>query len=73
MILHVKCFATLEPFQPAGPAEVPDRATAAGAARTLGLPLDEVAIVFVNGAVAELDAVLSDGDEVKFFPVVGGG
>jgi molybdopterin converting factor small subunit len=39
----------------------------------LGVPLDEVKIVFVNGITRRFDHVLADGDRVGIFPPVGGG
>jgi len=39
----------------------------------LGLPPQEVRIVFVNGLIRDLSHPLQDGDEVSFFPSVGGG
>ncbi|MGE4551590.1 MAG: MoaD/ThiS family protein [Desulfovibrionaceae bacterium] len=74
MHLTVKAFATLSAFAPAGggyeaepPLSVGDLAT------RLGIPLDELHLVFVNNVRAELDRALADGDRVGFFPAVGGG
>jgi sulfur carrier protein ThiS len=39
-----------------------------------GIPLEEVQLVAVNGEVISLkNAVVSEGDEIKIFPAVGGG
>lgn len=75
MRITVKCFATLNRFQPADADAhpLPDGATAAELIRRLGVPPEEVAILFVNGAHAEPERVLADGDRVGLFPAVGGG
>ncbi|GAV23550.1 MoaD/ThiS family protein [Carboxydothermus pertinax] len=39
----------------------------------LGLPVNEVHFISVNGKMVEEDYVLSDKDEVIFFPNVSGG
>jgi sulfur carrier protein ThiS len=41
---------------------------------TAGVPLSEVQLVAINGGVVELmDALVSEGDQVKVFSPVGGG
>ncbi len=77
--VHVKLFATLRQYRPglglgeAFPVELPARATVGDLVQKLGLPGDEVKIVFVNGLFRELNHVLADGDELGIFPPVGGG
>jgi molybdopterin synthase sulfur carrier subunit len=77
--IHAKLFATLRPYRPglgigeAFPVELPDGATVGDLVRKLGLPEDQVKLVFVNGLFQELDHPLADGDEVGIFPPVGGG
>jgi molybdopterin converting factor small subunit len=39
----------------------------------LGVPLEEVQLVFVNGTKKEMDTVLTGGERVGVFPPVGGG
>ena len=39
----------------------------------LGIPPEELKLVFLNGLHAGLDAALKDGDRVGLFPAVGGG
>ncbi|MDR0465932.1 MAG: MoaD/ThiS family protein [Deltaproteobacteria bacterium] len=41
--------------------------------RALGIPAEEVAIVFVNGAHAAENTELRNGDRAGFFPAAGGG
>lgn len=42
-------------------------------AAQLGLPLQEIKIVMINGRHAGVDGMVSDGDRVGLFPAVGGG
>ena len=37
------------------------------------LKQDDVAIIFINGRHADYSAFLNDGDDVAFFPPIGGG
>jgi len=39
----------------------------------LNLAKPETVIVFVNGKRAGVEAVMEDGDEIKIFPLLGGG
>lgn len=77
--VHVKLFATLRRYRPglglgeAFPGELPEGATVGDLVQQLGLPAEEVKIVFVNGLFRNLDHVLADGDELGIFPPVGGG
>jgi len=77
--VHVKLFATLRQYRPglglgqAFPVELPAGATVGDLVQQLGLPAEEVKIVFVNGLFRNLDHVLADGDELGIFPPVGGG
>lgn len=74
MRLNVKCFATLAPKSPPGNAcELPDGADAARLMEHLGIPAQEVKIIFVNGVIADAAIVLREGDRVGLFPAVGGG
>jgi len=75
MHITVKCFATLNPFQPANEEHFPLQPgeTAGDVIRRLGIAPDMVAVLFVNGAHAALDRELSGGDRVSLFPAVGGG
>ncbi len=77
--VQVKLFATLRRYRPglkmgqALAVELPAGATVGQLIRELGLPGEEVRMVFVNGLVRERDHPLADGDEVGIFPPVGGG
>jgi len=39
----------------------------------LSVPAGEVAITVLNGRVADLDAIVSNGDRVELYPPIGGG
>lgn len=79
MRVHVKLFAGLNRYvtnKPSGipfDAELPEGATVEALIRQLGLPADEVRVVFVNGRAQPLNVALKDGDEVGIFPPIGGG
>ena len=75
MHIRVKCFATLDKHQPANPERFPiDRGeTVAQVMARLGVPADQVHVIFVNSRSAPRDTVLQDGDKLGLFPAVGGG
>lgn len=39
----------------------------------LGLPLQDIKIVMVNGRQHQVDDPMRDGDRIAYFPAVGGG
>ena len=77
--VHVKLFATLRQYRPglglgeALPVELPKGATVGDLVQQLGLPAEEVKIVFVNALFRDMGHALADGDELGIFPPVGGG
>lgn len=79
MRVQVKLFAGLGRYlkgQASGaPVEVdlPAGATLEALIRQLGLPPDEVRVIFVNGRAQPLTYELHDQDEIGIFPPVGGG
>ncbi len=79
MDVQVRLFATLCQHRPGCKAGVPfavqvaEGTTLAGLAAQLGLPPEEVKVVFVNGLVQPLSYTLQPGDEVGIFPPIGGG
>ncbi len=74
MRLTVKCFATLCNFEPTDQdTHYPDGATVRDIINLLGIPVEDVRIIFINGRGSELDAALADGDRLGLFPPVGGG
>lgn len=74
MRVTIKCFATLTPHTPAGDVWEQDTlGTVADLMIELGVPADQVKLIFVNGRSVEADTQLADGDRVGLFPPVGGG
>ena len=72
--IEVRCFASLARHTPAsGHTKLPAPGTAGDLIRALGIPGEEVALIFVNGAHAAKTTALRDGDRVGLFPAVGGG
>jgi molybdopterin converting factor small subunit len=47
--------------------------TVAELAEHLGIPIDSVKIVMINGRHQQPDHLIKDGDRVALFPAVGGG
>lgn len=79
MHITVKLSASLPRFSPGGlpgiPFEIdfPDSTTIGDVINQLGIPSKETKISFVNGLIRDPDWVLKPGDEVGFFPSIGGG
>lgn len=80
MRLKVKLFASLTRFAPGGQSagmafemNVPEGASLAEVAELLRLPPEELKIAFVNARAQPFDWQLQNGDEIGFFPPVGGG
>ena len=53
--------------------ELPEGSTLSDLVVYMGLPIDELKLIFVNGRSQELDYRLDHGDQVGLFPPVGGG
>jgi sulfur-carrier protein len=79
MRVHVKLFATLRKYMPAGVAgdtltiEVPDGAAVRDAIATLGIPVDHARMVVSKDAQLALTSTLQDGQEISLFPPLAGG
>jgi molybdopterin converting factor small subunit len=83
MQVQVKLFASLAKYAqnnvpgalPGTPflLEMPLGATLEDLAGALHMPANEVKIAFINAVTQPLETVLNDGDEVGFFPPIGGG
>ena len=77
--VRVKLFATLRRYHPhlklgqEMPVDLPDGATVEQLIEQLGLPTDEVKLIFVNNKVRKPVTRLADGDGIGLFPPVGGG
>jgi len=80
MRIKVKLYASLSRFAPEGQIagvpfemDVTEGASLQDGADALNLPSDEVKITFVNGRAQEMDWRLNEGDDIGYFPPVGGG
>ncbi len=79
MDIEIRLYATFRDFLPPGSSTFSmtkslDRAmTIADVVKDLGLPEDIPKIVIVNGAHAEFDYVLKEGDILSVFPPLAGG
>ncbi len=79
MRVHARLFATLARHLPGTTAgatievDLSEGATVATLLASLGVPLEEARMVFVNGRARPLDWALQPGDEVGAFPPIGGG
>jgi molybdopterin converting factor small subunit len=74
MQITVKLHASLRPYGKEDsnsglfPLEVPDKSTARGVIRALGIPPEKVRMILLNGRGVDSDSILSEGDRVAFFP-----
>ncbi len=79
MHVQVKVYATLRRYVEGAGAgtrldvDLPEGAAVAELIARLGVPAEEVRMVFVNGRARPEDWHLEAGDEVGIFPPVGGG
>jgi molybdopterin synthase sulfur carrier subunit len=48
--------------------EIEENATAREVLQKLGIPLEKVKMIILNGKGADFDSILSDGDRIAFFP-----
>lgn len=73
--IDIKLYATLKKFMPASanryPVEPGTRLSVL--LGQLGIPKDQVKLIFINGIKADPGAVLNGGERVGIFPPVGGG
>lgn len=75
MGIEIKCFATLKKKEPDNAEDYPIVAgeTVASIMEKLGIPADDVSLMFINSARAYPESELNDGDRLGLFPPVGGG
>ena len=75
MGIQLKCFATLAGYMPKNNEDYPVEAgeTIRSLVEKLGMPIDDVTLMFVNSVRSDLDTEIKDGDRVGLFPPVGGG
>lgn len=74
MEVNVKLFATLREGRfKEKTTEVDDNSKVNNVIEKYEIPVEEVAICFVNGRDVDKDHVLQNGDVLSLFPPVGGG
>jgi len=77
MAVHItiKLFASLKRFLPASSENYPIEPgiTVKKLLDELGVPKDEVKIIFIDGVKHGLGSILKGGERVGIFPAVGGG
>lgn len=73
--IQLKLFATLAGHSPPDPDHFQIRCgeTVESVLKRLGVPVDQVKLVFINGVRKDLAFELSGGERVGIFPPVGGG
>jgi len=73
--ISLKLFATLSNYTPASADKYPVESgtTVRVLMEQLGVPEDEVKLIFVNGVKSDLKSSLTGGERVGIFPPVGGG
>ncbi len=73
--ISVKLFATLSNYTPASADKysVEPGTTIRVLMAQLGVPEDEVKLIFINGIKGDLTSSLTGGERVGIFPPVGGG
>ncbi len=74
MNITIKLFASLRKGRfDVATMKFPKGTTVGEIVHLLGIPEDEITLIFVNGRHQELTAVPGEGDTVSLFPAVGGG
>jgi molybdopterin converting factor small subunit len=77
MIVKVRLMSLFEKYRTKVPNEeafLPEGATVRDLAIQIGLPLEYLRIITVNGKQETFDRMLADGDLIYFFPpAIGGG
>ena len=77
MKIRLRLFSTLRRYAPEGKngleREVAERSRVGEVMTGLGIPKETMAVILVNGRLADGDRELSPGDELVLFPPVEGG
>lgn len=76
MKVNLKCFAELSEgdvcdFTGSDQYEISEGDTVEGLLDRLGMPKEEIQIIFLNNKIVDFDAVLQDGDQLGLAPPVG--
>lgn len=74
MRINAKLFATLQRDRfESRDFDVPEGSTVRDVIRSIGIPAEQVTLIFINNRHSTLEALLSDGDVLALFPPIGGG
>lgn len=74
MKVNVKLFASLrENREKVMLMDIPENSTPLDIIQLIDIPVEEVAIIMINGRAQNLETTINDGDTVSLFPAVGGG
>lgn len=73
--ISIKLFATLSKYMPASADQYPvlPGTTVRNLLKGLGVPENDVKLIFINGVKKGLPSTLHGGERVGIFPPVGGG
>ena len=77
--IEINLYATLTPYLPDkalendGTLELTDGTTVGQLLQQLNIPIEKAKLIFIDGAHADVDVVLKEGNRVGIFPPVGGG
>jgi sulfur carrier protein ThiS len=77
MKVNLKCFAQLAKkqvcdYKESTPHELPEGSTVSDLIERLGLPREEIKVIFVNNTIVAAGTLLRNGDNVALAPVTGG-
>jgi sulfur carrier protein ThiS len=77
MKVNLKCFAQLAKkqvcdYKESTPHEMPEGSTVSDLIERLGLPREEIKVIFVNNTIVAAGTLLRNGDNVALAPVTGG-
>jgi len=77
MKVNLKCFAQLAKenvcdYKGSTPHELPEDSSVNDLINRLGLPREDIKVIFVNNTIVSADTVLRDGDNLALAPVTGG-
>lgn len=75
MGIEIKLFATLTKYLPENGDDYPieEGETIGSIVEKLGIPVEDISLMFVNSCRSSLETELKDKDRVGIFPPVGGG
>jgi molybdopterin converting factor small subunit len=73
--IELRLFASLRTYLPQGAEHLPVESgeTVEALMARLGVPLDDVKLIFINGIKGGMSSILRGGERVGVFPPVGGG